>query len=59
MIKLIPEEIKNFKMHSHELIRINPLEGYDYTEIEINGMKLFIRSICLSNNTIKFIKMLK
>ena len=55
----IPEEIRNFKMHWHELIRNNALDGYDYTEIEINNMKLFIRSICLTNNTIKFIKMLK
>ena len=56
---LIPEDIKNFKMHSHELIRINPLEGYDYTEIEVNQMKLYIRSICLTNNTVKFMKILR
>ena len=46
-------------MHSHELIRINPLEGYDYTEIEVNQMKLYIRSICLTNNTVKFMKILR
>lgn len=55
----IPNEIKNFKMHSHELIRNEILEGYDYTEIEVNNMKLYIRNICLTNNTIKFINALK
>ena len=55
----IPNEIKNFKMLSHELIRENSLEGYDYEEIEVNNMKLFIRSICLSNDTNSFISVLK
>ena len=46
-------------MLSHELIRENSLEGYDYEEIEVNNMKLFIRSICLSNDTNSFISVLK
>ncbi len=55
----IPEEIRNFKMHSHELIRNNPLDGYDYTEMNINNIKLYIYRICLTDNTIKFLDLLK
>lgn len=55
----IPNDIKEFKMHSHELIRNTPLNGYDYTIIEVNGMSLYIRTICLTKNTVKFINLMK
>lgn len=58
----IPEDIRNFRMHSHELIveENNPLiETYSYSEIETNGLKLFVRQICKKDNTNKFIELLK
>lgn len=54
----ISNDIRNFKMHSHELIRNEPLIGYDYTNINVNGMNLYIRTICLTNNTVKFIDLM-
>lgn len=60
--KDIPEDIRNFRMHSHELIveENSPLiETYSYSEIEANGLKLFIRQICKKDNTNKFIELLK
>lgn len=49
-------------MHSHELIveENSPLiETYSYSEIETNGLKLFVRQICKKDNTNKFIELLK
>lgn len=59
----IPNEIKNFKMYSHELIVSKEHEwiekNYSYTKTLINGMELYIRSICKKDNTNEFIKMLR
>ena len=60
--ELIPEEIRNFKMYSHELI-INEsnelLKNYSYSEVTVNDMKIFIRSICQKNHTNDFINIIK
>lgn len=59
----IPEEIRNFKMYSHELIVIESNEwiqrNYSYTKINVNNMELYIRSICKKDNTNAFIEMLR
>ena len=56
----IPEEIRNFKMFSHELIRQSDLENYNYyINIKINGMSLYIITICISSETEEFIELMK
>lgn len=58
----IPEDIRNFKMHSHELIveEGNPIvESFTYSEIEVNGIKAFIRSTCTKDDTNSFLEILK
>lgn len=59
----IPDEIKNFKMYSHELILTESHEwirkNYSYTKIFVNGMELYIRCICKKDNTNEFIQMIK
>ena len=60
--KDIPEEIRNFKMYSHELIIQEGnelLNTYSYTKINANGMDLFVRSICQRWNTDQFLTMMK
>lgn len=50
----IHSEIRDFKMHSHKLIveENNPIiKDYSYSEIESNGIKVFVRSICKKDNT--------
>ena len=59
---LIPSDIRNFKMYSHELIieDTNKLvENYSYTNIKANGLSLNIRSICKKDNTNEFINELR
>lgn len=58
----IPSEIRDFKMHSHELIakENNPIiKDYSYSEVESNGIKVFVRSICKKGNTNAFLEVLK
>lgn len=58
----IPSEIRDFKMHSHELIveENNPIiKDYSYSEVESNGIKVFVRNICKKDNTNAFLKVLK
>lgn len=58
----IPEKIRNFKMYHHELIITkdnNLLSNYSYTKILVNGLDLYVRSICQKNDTINFVKTLK
>ena len=58
----IPSEIRDFKMHSHELVveESNPIiRDYSYSEVESNGIKVFIRSICKKDNTSAFLEILK
>ena len=58
----IPSEIRDFKMHSHELIveENNPIiKDYSYSEVESNGIKVFVRSICKEDNTNAFLEVLK
>ena len=58
----IPEEIRNFKMHSHELIIQGDNELtkiYSYTKVDANGMEIYIRSICKKDNTNQLLEMLK
>ena len=47
---------------SHELIveESNPLiKDYSYSEVESNGIKVFVRSICKKDNTNAFLEVLK
>ena len=58
----IPEDIRNFKMYSHELIideKNELLDNYSYTKVEANGMNIYVRSICQKNDTNEFIDVLK
>lgn len=59
----IPSIIKNYKMHSHELIieetNKTLLEGFSYNKFNINGMTLCFRAICLTPETKLFIELLK
>lgn len=58
----IPSEIRDFKMHSHELIveENNPIiKDYSYSEVESNGIKVFVRNICKKDNTTSFLEILK
>lgn len=58
----IPEELRNFKMYSHELIieDTNELIGkYSYTNIQANDLSLNIRSICQKDDTNRFIEILR
>jgi len=58
----IPSEIRNFKMHSHELVveETNPIiKDFSYSEVESNGLKVFVRSICKKDNTNAFLEILK
>ena len=58
----IPEDIRNFKMYSHELIideNNEMAKNYSYTKIESNGLEVYVRSICKRDNTKEFIRVLK
>ena len=58
----IPEEIRNFKMLSHELIikcDNELIKTYSYTKVDANGMEIYIRSICKKDNTNQLLEMLK
>ena len=58
----IPEDIRNFKMYSHELIideNNEMAKNYSYTKIESNGLEVYVRSICKRDNTKEFIRTLK
>ena len=58
----IPENIRNYKMYSHELIideKNELLDNYSYTKVEANGMNIYVRSICQKNDTNEFIDVLK
>ena len=58
----IPEDIRNYKMYSHELIideKNELLDNYSYTKVEANGMNIYVRSICQKNDTNEFIEVLK
>ena len=58
----IPEDIRNYKMYSHELIideKNELLDNYSYTKVEANGMNIYVRSICQKNDTNEFIDVLK
>lgn len=50
-------------MYSHELILTESHEwiqrNYSYTKILVNGMEIYIRSICKKDNTNAFIEMIK
>lgn len=57
----IPEEIKNFKMLSHELIIQGDnelIKTYSYTMVNANGMEIYIRSICKKDNTTQFLEIM-
>ncbi len=57
----IPEEIRNFKMLSHELIIQGDnelIKTYSYTKVDANGMEIFIRSICKKDNTTQFLEIM-
>lgn len=60
--EVIPDDIKNFKMHYHELIineNNNLLENnYSYTKMEINNFEIYVRSICKIGNTEDFINLM-
>jgi uncharacterized protein with ParB-like and HNH nuclease domain len=55
----IPDEIKNFKMYSHELIKNEEVEDYTYSKLECNNLTIYVRTICLQNDTRKFIETIK
>lgn len=58
----IPEQIRNFRMYHHELIvdqNKQIIDNYSYTKVEVNGMSIYVRSICQRENTNDFINMLK
>lgn len=55
----IPDEIRNFKMYSHELIKNEIEEDYAYTKLECNDLTVYVRTICLRNDTNKFIQLMK
>ena len=55
----IPKEIRDFKMYSHELIKNENSEEYTYTKLECNNLSVYVRTICLKNDTNKFIDMMK
>lgn len=45
-------------MYSHELIIDESnelLKNYSYTKVEVNGMIIYVRSICQKDNTNEFI----
>lgn len=57
----IPEEIRNFKMLSHELIIQGDnelIKTYSYTKVYANGMEIYIRSICKKDNTSQFLEIM-
>ena len=57
----IPEEIRNFKMLSHELIIQGDnelIKTYSYTKVDANGMEIYIRSICKKDNTTHFLEIM-
>ena len=54
----IPDMVKNFKMQSHEVIRSAALEGFDYDEVEINGIHMFIRTVCTTPDTLRFLSVM-
>ena len=51
----IPKEIRDFKMYSHELNN----EEYTYTKLDCDYLSVYVRTICLKNDTNKFIDMMK
>ena len=55
----IPKEIRDFKMYSHELIKNENSEEYTYTKLECNNLSVYVRTVCLKNDTNKFIDMMK
>lgn len=58
----IPEEVRNFKMHSHEIIieDNNPLlENYSYYSKKDTNFNYNIRNICLTDDTKNFLAILK
>lgn len=55
----IPKEIRDFKMYSHELIKNENNEEYTYTKLDCNNLSVYVRTICLKNDTNKFIDMMK
>ena len=46
-------------MYSHELIKNENSEEYTYTKLECNNLSVYVRTICLKNDTNKFIDMMK
>ena len=55
----IPKEIRDFKMYSHELVKNENNEEYTYTKLDCNNLSVYVRTICLKNDTNKFIDMMK
>lgn len=55
----IPKEIRDFKMYSHELIKNENKEEYTYTKLDCDYLSVYVRTICLKNDTNKFIDMMK
>ncbi len=55
----ISKEIRDFKMYSHELIINENNEEYTYTKLECNNLSIYVRTVCLKNDTNKFIEMMK
>ena len=55
----IPKEIRDFKMYSHELIKNENNEEYTYTKLDCDYLSVYVRTICLKNDTNKFIDMMK
>lgn len=56
--KSIPNEIRNFKMYSHELIIEEENNDYTYTKLDCNNLSVYVRTICLQNNTQEFIELM-
>ena len=46
-------------MYSHELIKNENNEEYTYTKLDCDYLSVYVRTICLKNDTNKFIDMMK
>lgn len=62
--KSIPEEIRNAKVHSHEVIKTEFTEkekemNYSYREEDLNGMSVYMRDYGDTDDTIRFINIMK
>lgn len=45
-------------MYSHELIIEEENNDYTYTKLDCNNLSVYVRTICLQNNTKEFIELM-